>query len=130
MTFEKQIPIENEDNFNLEREGMEILSIASEIQNEEAMSLARKLKSHETNFKGAGAVLVFASLAKMLDTISPDTNNFFSQSFEFFGAVPKWTILANLIILTYEGVAADLIKERLSQMTRSLSINTEPHATE
>lgn len=130
MSFEKQSPIENEDNFSIEQERMEILSIASEIRNEEAISLAKKLKSHETHFKAAAAVIVFAGLAKILDNVSPDLNNFFSQSFEFFDDVTKWTILANLIILTYEGVAANSISERLFQMAHSRNAYTQTNATE
>ena len=130
MTLEKQTPAEGDDNFNLEQEKIDIFSVASEIQDEEATGLARKLKSHETHFRGAVAVLIFASLAKMLDNISPDSNNVFSQSFEYLGAVPKWTILTNLIIATYEAAAAESTAERLFQMTRSLHTHTQKNATE
>lgn len=114
----------------LEQERADVLSIASEIQDEEAISLAQKLKLHEAHFKGATTVLIFAALANILDNFPTSTNNFFSQSLEFFGAVPKWTFLANLMILTYEGTAAQSIKEQLDQMTSSLRAHMEPHAAE
>jgi len=130
MSFEQQIPLENSDDFNIEQEKKTLISLASEIRDEEAVDLAERLNDHEVHARGAAAVMFFALMAHVFDVATPETNNFFSQSLDYLGAVPKWTFLANLLILSYEGVAAHSIKEQITIIERAFSPHTKPYEGE